>query len=88
MSSAVQDLKLILDVQQDARTKFDYTLLEALRLCTEGPDFFSQALDMMRNAKQQSGLFGKIFRQSDYKYYKGIIYFYLGDYDKVQVDVI
>lgn len=43
---------------------------------------------MMRSAKLQSGLFGKIFRQSDYKYYKGVINFYLGDYEKVHILII
>jgi tetratricopeptide (TPR) repeat protein len=33
VSSAVQDLKMILDNQQDVRTKFDYIMIEALRLC-------------------------------------------------------
>jgi tetratricopeptide (TPR) repeat protein len=36
VSSAVQDLKYILDIQPDPRIKFDYSTIEALRLCSDG----------------------------------------------------
>jgi hypothetical protein len=80
VSSAVQDLKYILDIQPDPRIKFDYNSIEALQLCSDGPEFFPQALDILKDAKKQSPQYGKIFRQSDYKFYKAVLYFYIGNY--------
>ena len=80
VSSAMQDLKSILEVQQDPKTKFDHSVIEALRLCSDGAEFFPEALEILKVAKQDSPQFGKIFHQSDYKFYKGVLYFYLGNY--------
>lgn len=58
-------------------------MIEALRLCSDGAEFFPEALEILKVSKQQSPQYGKIFHQSDYKFYKGVLYFYLGNYEKV-----
>ena len=57
-------------------------MIEALRLCSDGAEFFPEALEILKVSKQQSPQYGKIFHQSDYKFYKGVLYFYLGNYEK------
>lgn len=87
VSSAMQDLKLILEVQPhpDPKTKFDYEIIEAIRLCSDGQEYFEKAMDIFKSAKQHSRQYGRIFHHSDYKFYRGVLYFYLNNFEKVSM---
>ena len=82
--NALANLKLMLEVKADPQALFDYQLLEGLRECSEeGLAQYSTIRTRIKQAKRtNSAHFGLLFEEYDYHFYKGVMAFYDGLYEK------
>lgn len=86
--NTLANLKLILDAKYDNRVFFDYHILDALRECSEEETAdYPAILNKIKETKQHAHStgetkFGHLFKESDYQFYKGVLYFYCKEYEK------
>ena len=84
--NTLSNLKLILDSKYDNKIFFDYHILDALRECSEEETaVYPDILKKFKEAKERAlstgeGKFGYLFKESDYQFYKAVIYFFCKDY--------
>jgi tetratricopeptide (TPR) repeat protein len=81
------NLKQILDIKYDNKIYFDYHIIDALRECSELEESgdYTSILPKIKEVKKRSmntgeGKFGYFVTEADYQFYKGVLYFYIKDY--------